>query len=381
VGIQVNDTGLNMQTRRQFLNLTAMAPLVPSVLKNRKDRGKTSAVARYYRKLEGNRVQCDLCPWHCVVSPGERGHCQVRENRHGTYYSLVYGRISAYHNDPVEKKPFFHFMPGTSAFSIASVGCNVDCKFCQNWEIARRSLDEVPFAAFTPDYVVRYAVSAGSKSIAFTYNEPTVSTEFMYDVADIAHDKGIGNLVVSNGFINEKPLKDLCRKVDAYKIDLKSFDESYYRDVVHGRLNPVLDTIVRLRSYGIWTEIVYLVVPTLNDDPERIKAMAQWLYKEAGPDVPVHFSRFYPRYRLRNLPPTPVSTIETCQKIALDAGMHYVYVGNIPGNRGEHTYCPQCGNRVIERIGYTVTSMNLKNGRCGTCGHEIPGRWEDYNES
>ncbi len=366
-------------TRREFIKrssaLGVCTSLVPCL--NLDALGGTSSLkeARYYEKLSNNRIQCHLCPWDCIVEAGKRGHCQVRENRKGTYYSLVYGKISAYHNDPIEKKPFYHFLPSTYSFSIASVGCNVDCKFCQNWELARRSLSEVYTVDFTPEEIIRYAHKANSASIAFTYNEPTIFNEFVYDVADLAQKNGLRTVVVSNGYINKKPLLDLCSKIDAYKVDLKAFTEDYYRDVVNGRLEPVKDTLITLRQEGIWSEIIYLVVPTLNDNMDDIKRMCNWIKNELGDDIPVHFSRFYPKYKLKNLPPTPVETLVEVRKTALDAGLKFVYLGNIPGHEGENTYCPSCNKTLIRRVGYRVYENHIENGTCEYCGEEIPGIW------
>jgi len=362
-------------SRRQFLKTSAAGTFLFFVKTGKKSGIDTIKEARYYKKLNDKKVQCLLCPWQCIVEPGQRGHCQVRENRDGKYYSLVYGRISAYHNDPVEKKPFFHFLPGTTALSIASVGCNVDCKFCQNWEIARRRLKEVPYARFTPEFVIKYAKHWDCASVAFTYNEPTIFNEFVYDVSARAKDNNLRSIIISNGFINKRPIVDLSRVIDAYKVDLKSFDESYYSNIVHGRLKPVLDTLVTLKESGVWTEIVYLVVPTLNDDTVKVREMAVWIKKNIGPDIPLHFSRFYPKYKLKNLPPTPVSTVEKLRNTALDVGLNFVYIGNVPGHEGENTYCPSCGKLVIGRIGFQITTMRLKNGVCEYCGYKLPGVW------
>jgi len=366
-------------TRREFIKkssaITACASFLPYLDFDALKGTSSLKEARYYEKLSDNRIQCHLCPWNCIVEPGKRGHCQVRENKKGTYYSLVYGKISAYHNDPIEKKPFFHFLPSTYAFSIASVGCNVDCLFCQNWEIARRGLKEVYTVDFTPEDIVQYAQRVNSASIAFTYNEPTIFNEFVYDVADLAQKNRLKTVVVSNGFINKKPLLDLCSKIDAYKVDLKAFTEKYYQDVVHGRLEPVKDTLITLRQEGIWIEIVYLMVPTLNDNMDDIKKMCNWIKNELGDDIPLHFSRFYPKYKLKNLPPTPVKTLVEARKTALDAGLKFVYLGNIPGHEGENTYCPSCNKTLIRRVGYRVYENHMKNGTCEYCGENIPGIW------
>jgi len=332
--------------------------------------------ARYYQKLENKTIQCNLCPWQCVVESGKLGHCRVRKNINGTYYSLVYGRIAAQHNDPIEKKPFYHFLPTTNAFSIATAGCNVSCKFCQNWELAHRDPDEIFFAVLKPEEIVRLAKQQNSRSIAYTYNEPTIFTEFMLDTSMMAKEQGIRNVVKSNGFINKKPLLDLCKVLDAYSVDLKAFTQKYYSDLVGGRLAPVLDSLVTLKSQDVWTEIVYLVVPTLNDDEKEIRDMVQWIRKELGEDVPLHFSRFYPKYRLRNLPPTPVTTLEKCRQIALDSGLHYVYMGNVPGHSGGNTTCPNCKKMILGRVGYQVFENHINQGTCEFCGTPIAGVWK-----
>ena len=367
-------------SRRKFLQTSAVVAAGVSLAPLSgfsKSRGKLAhKEARYYKKLPDKSVQCELCPWRCVVRPGQRGHCEVRKNINGTYYSLVYGRVAAYHNDPIEKKPFFHFLPGSTAFSIATAGCNVDCKFCQNWEIAQRKPEDIPNVAFSPEEIVYYAKQWNCKSIAYTYNEPTIFTEFIYDVAARGRKEGVRSVVISNGFINKKPLLDLCKVLDAYKVDLKAFTEEYYNNVVGGRLAPVLDTLVTLKSQGMWTEIVYLVVPTLNDDEKKVKQMVKWILRELGPDVPLHFSRFYPKYKLKNLPPTPISTLDKLRNIGIDGGLHYVYVGNVPGHPGENTYCPNCHKLIIGRVGYQIFENHVVNGKCSFCGQKIPGVWE-----
>ena len=367
-------------TRRQFLQQSAAIAACTICIPlsgYSKSRGRLSSKeARYYTKLPDKKVQCKLCPHRCIVRPGKRGNCETRENRDGIYYSLVYGRIATHHKDPIEKKPFYHFLPGCTAFSIATAGCNVDCKFCQNWELAQRRPDDLPNVAFTPVELVHSAKRWNCETIAFTYNEPTVLNEFVFDVASEVRNQGLKTVIISNGFINEKPLRDLCRVIDAYKVDLKSFSKEYYRDVVGGMLTPVLDTLVTLKSQGVWTEIVYLTVPTLNDDPTKCKEMVKWIVEELGPDVPVHFSRFYPKYKLKNLPPTPIATLEKLRNVALDGGLHYVYLGNVPGHSGENTTCPHCRNLIIGRSGYEIFENRVVNGKCHFCGQEISGVWE-----
>ncbi|MBN2416160.1 AmmeMemoRadiSam system radical SAM enzyme [bacterium] len=331
--------------------------------------------ARYWDKLPGKQVQCRLCPWRCTVKPGQRGRCQVRRNIDGTYYSLVYGRIAAIHRDPIEKKPFFHFLPGSSAFSLATAGCNFDCSFCQNWTLARKRPDDIPSTAYTPADIVASARKTGDASIAYTYNEPTIYNEFITDTTRLAKPAGLRTVLISNGFINREPLRELTGLIDAYKVDLKSFSEEYYLNVVKGRLAPVLETLETLRSDNIWTEIVYLTVPTLNDDTAQVKKMVTWIRTTLGPDVPVHFTRFHPNYRLTNLPSTPVETLERLRATALEGGLHYAYIGNVPGHEGENTYCHSCGKRLITRIGFVIYENRLESGACGYCGTPIPGIW------
>jgi pyruvate formate lyase activating enzyme len=331
--------------------------------------------ARFYEKLPNKTVQCKLCPRGCVVGDGGRGHCRVRENRGGTYYSLVHSRVCAAHIDPIEKKPFFHFHPGIVAFSIATAGCNVNCKFCQNWEISQATPEELPAKYLPPREVAGLAKQYQCPAVAFTYSEPTVFNEFVTDAADAAHAEGVKSVVVSNGFIQQEPLKKLCQHVDAIKIDLKAFSPAYYRDVVNAELQPVLDTLVTTRKQAKWMEIVHLVVPTLNDGDTEFRDLARWIKSNLGTEVPVHFTRFQPLYLLKNLPPTPVETLERAKAIADAEGLQYVYIGNVPGHPAENTYCPKCRRLLIERAGFTITQMHLRKGRCEYCQHAIPGVW------
>jgi pyruvate formate lyase activating enzyme len=373
--------------RRRFLALAAIpcaacavaacfpalspAPLHASLLPPSDD----AVEARFYDKLASKKVQCRLCPRQCVVAPQQRGHCKVRENRGGTYYSLVHSRLCTAHVDPIEKKPFFHFRPGTLALSVATGGCNVNCKFCQNWEISQAAPQELRRQYVTPSDLAATAKQSGCPTLAYTYSEPIIASEYYLDCAEAGHSLGIKSVFVSNGFILREPLNRLCDRLDAIKIDLKAFSESYYREVVNAELKPVLDTLVTIRKRGVWLEIVYLVVPTLNDSDGEFKAMAKWVKSELGSDVPVHFTRFYPLYRLKNLPPTAVETLERAKAIADSESLHYVYVGNVPGHPGEHTYCPKCRHVVVERAGFTVRKLQLKNGKCGFCQQAIAGIW------
>jgi pyruvate formate lyase activating enzyme len=331
--------------------------------------------AQYFETLPHKKIRCKLCPRDCVIDDMERGYCGVRENRGGKYYTLVHSRPCSYHVDPIEKKPFFHVLPGTLAFSIATAGCNVNCKFCQNWEISQARPEQLRSTYMPPDQVASLAERSNSRSIAYTYSEPVIFYEYMMDCAEAGRDRGVLSVVVTGGYINEKPLKELCARVDAIKVDLKSYSEDYYRDVVNGELRPVLDALVTMRQADVWTEIVYLVVPTLNDGDEELSKLARWIKANLGVDVPVHFTRFHPQYLLKNLPATPVATLERAKAIADAEGLRYVYVGNVPGHPAENTYCPGCGRIVVERMGYMVKKTNIRNGSCTHCDRNIAGVW------
>lgn len=332
--------------------------------------------ARFYEKHPDREIECTLCPRNCKLGDKERGYCGVRENIGGTYYTLVYGKACAVHADPIEKKPFFHFLPGSRALSIATAGCNVNCKFCQNWEISQVRPEQIKHIDLPPKEVAKAASQNNCAVIAYTYSEPIVFYEYMFDTAVQARKKGIKNVVVTGAHINSEPLKKLIEVVDAIKIDLKSFSQDFYSQYVRGELQPVLDAIKVVAASPVWLEIVYLVIPTLNDQPLEIKKLCQWLAQEIGPDIPIHFSRFHPSYLLKNLPPTPVSTLEKARNIALAEGLNYCYIGNVPGHEAENTYCPQCHRITVRRRGYQIEDTNLKAGRCRFCQTQIPGIWQ-----
>jgi pyruvate formate lyase activating enzyme len=332
--------------------------------------------AQFYEKLPHKKIRCKLCPRECVIDESERGYCGVRENRGGTYYTLVHSRVCAAHVDPIEKKPFFHFHPGTLAFSIATAGCNVNCKMCQNWEISQSRPEQVSSTYLPPKNLASLAQQNRCPSIAYTYSEPVIFYEYVRDAADAGHALGIKSAVVTGGFIQQEPLKKLCQSVDAIKVDLKAFSEKYYKEVVNGELKPVLEALVTMRKLGMWTEIVSLLVPTLNDSDAELRGLAQWVKSNLGADVPLHFSRFYPQYLLKDLPPTPLETLERAKAIADAEGLHYVYLGNIPGHPAENTYCPKCRRVVVERIGFTIQAMHLQKGKCEYCQQAIPGVWQ-----
>lgn len=331
--------------------------------------------ARYYKKHPDREIECVLCPRMCRLGDKERGYCGVRENDGGAYYTLVYGKACAANIDPIEKKPFFHFLPGTNAFSIATAGCNVNCKFCQNWRISQVRAEQVESFDLPPADVARTAKKYSCPSIAYTYTEPVVFIEYLIDSAVEARKLGIKNCVVTGGHINPEPLRDLLEVVDAVKIDLKAFNQNFYSNYVRGELEPVLEAIKTVRQSSVWLEIVYLVIPTLNDQPKEIREMCRWLVREVGPDVPLHFSRFMPMYLVKNIPPTPVSNLERAHGIALGEGLRYVYIGNVPGHQAENTFCPRCRRPVIERTGFQVRQVNLAAGACKFCQNPIPGYW------
>jgi len=340
------------------------------------ERGRAGRKASpYFIPLAGGAVQCTLCPHGCEVSPGERGLCRVRENVNGQYTSLVYGNPCAVHVDPIEKKPFFHVLPATLSFSVATAGCNLDCKFCQNWEISQASPDDTQNYDLPPAAVVEAALLSECRSVASTYVEPTIFIEYMLDMGRLARERGLLNVMHSNGFINGPPLKDLCAVLDAACIDLKGFSDDYYRDMTGGRLQPVLDTLKRLREWGVHTEIVNLLVTGKNDTPEAIRALCRWIKAELGADAPLHFTRFMPLYKLKSLEPTPIPTLERAWAIGREEGLHFVYIGNVPGHEAEHTVCPKCHARIIERRGYRILAQRLRDGRCEACGTAIAGIW------
>ena len=331
--------------------------------------------AMFWEKLAENQVRCTLCPRECVVADVERGYCGVRENQGGEYQTLVYGALCSANVDPIEKKPLFHYIPGSTAFSIATAGCNIECKFCQNWRISQFRPEQVESVLITPEKLVAVCKSRRAHTIAYTYSEPVIFYEYMHDTAALARRHGIGSVMISNGYIQEKPLRQLCRHLTGVKIDLKAFTETFYTQWCAGHLKPVLATLEILKDIGIWFELVVLIIPTLNDSPDEIKQMSKWVLKHLGPNVPMHFTRFHPTYRVTNLPRTPIPTLERCREIALDAGVHYVYAGNVPMHPGENTYCHSCGHELIQRVGFRVTSNTIKSGKCPKCGTKIPGVW------
>jgi pyruvate formate lyase activating enzyme len=331
--------------------------------------------ARWQKPLGGGLAECGVCARACAIAPGERGHCQTRENRAGTIHTLTYARGCAVGLDPVEKKPFFHVLPGRMAFSIATPGCNLHCRCCQNWQIAQARPEDVPTTFLPPAAVVAAARERGAPLVACTYTEPTISAEYVADVASAGRRAGVRTLVVSNGYLQEAPLAALCREIAAFKVDLKGFDAAFYRMHTGGELRHVQETLRRLRRLGTWTEIVTLVIPTQNDSVAETRALARFVRDELGPDVPLHFTRFHPAWRLSNLPPTPVPTLERCRRVAIEEGLHFVYLGNVPGHPGENTYCPGCGRELVRRVGMAAVAIAIEKDACPACRRRIPGVW------
>jgi len=320
-------------------------------------------------------VICSLCPNFCVLRDGQRGTCKVRINLGGKLRTLVYGKPLAIHVDPIEKKPLFHVLPGTRAFSIATAGCNLGCIFCQNWQISQAFPEKSRHTNATPEQVVATARKYGCQSIAYTYTEPTIFYEYMLDTARLARKAGLKNLWITCGYINEEPLRELCKYLDAANVDLKGFTDEFYQKYCYGHLQPVLNTLKILKQERVWFEITNLVIPAVNDDVDTIRRMCQWIVKNLGPDVPVHFSRFHGDYKMRNTPGTPTRTLEQAAEIARKAGIHYVFVGNVRLPGREDTVCPKCGKVLVQRDAYVIRQNNIVNGKCRFCGNSIPGVW------
>ena len=328
-----------------------------------------------YTKLDNKLVMCGICPNRCLLSPGDRSVCRSKVNMDGVLYSLTYGNPCSVNVDPIEKKPLFHFKPRSKAFSIATTGCNFRCLNCQNWEISQAKPHEVRHYELFPAEVIQGARRTGCASIAYTYSEAVTFFEYMIDTARLARDEKIANLWISNGYINPKPLVELCSVLDAANINLKTFSDAIYRKLNGGRLQPVLNTFKTLHEQKIHFEMTNLVVPGYADDAEMVKQMCQWILTTLGPDYPLHFLRFFPQYKLDRLPATPISTLIRFRKLAMAEGIHYVYVGNVAYPEGSNTYCHNCKKLLIERIGYFIQTYDLNENRCKYCGTVIPGRW------
>lgn len=367
------------QTRRDFIKLAGSICLTggfgfaPSrLLGNPK---VSNIEARFYEKLPEGKVRCLLCPNFCVRGNGETGQCRVRENVNGTYVTRVYGNPCVIAIDPAEKCPLFHYQLPTPTFSIATAGCNLFCHYCQNWQFSQKGPAETQNYSLSPAQVIEKALEYKSGAISFFYTEPTIYIEYLIDIAIRAREASLPCIMVTGGYINPEPLKELLPLIDAYVVGLKGFNNDYFREHIGGSLEPVLEALKLIHSSGKHLEIVTLLVPTLNDQPEAIKSEIEWIRKNLGLSVPLHFTRFNPQYKLKGLPPTPVSTLDRARKEALKAGMQYVYTGNIPGHEGNHTYCPKCNKIAVERLSFKVLKNNHKNGVCDNCGFQLHGKW------
>ena len=330
--------------------------------------------AAYYISNPDGMVVCVLCPHRCKIDEAKCGRCRSRMNRGGHLYSLAYARICAMHADPMEKKPLFHFLPGATCFSIASAGCNLSCLNCQNWSVSQVSPMEIPSQTLLPEDCVRLAKKYGCRAVAYTYTEPLTYLEYVRDCASACQEAGLKNVLVTAGYVNEAPLRDLLPFIDAVNIDLKSFSDEVYRKVSRVRLQPILDTLLAMRDAGVWIEITRLLIPGISDGEEDIRAMCHWLMEHGFADNPLHISRFFPRYKLQDIDATPLSALLSARRMAQEEGMRFVYIGNTSLMDAENTYCPKCGSLQVKREGYAVSSGNF-SGICPACGADIAGVW------
>jgi len=321
------------------------------------------------------KVQCQLCPKQCIIAPGQSGECRVRINIDGILKTVVYGFPCSVHIDPIEKKPLFHFLPATKILSVATVGCNLHCKNCQNWEISQANPEQTSAVFCPPKKLVELTRYHNCLSLAYTYTDPIVFYEYTLDSAKLARQADIRNVLVTAGYINTQPWRELLKYVDAANIDLKSISDDFYRSVCSGTLKPVQNALVEAAASGILLEVTNLVIPTLNDKPEQIRELVRWLKANLPGHTPLHFSVFFPRYQMRNLPPTPLKTLDMARQIALSEGLQYVYIGNILSQTGQNTYCPGCNKLLIERSGYTILQNLLEDGCCPDCAKKIYGVW------
>jgi pyruvate formate lyase activating enzyme len=337
----------------------------------------SNVTARYWKPVEGDEIKCLLCPRHCQIRDGERGLCGARENVGGQYVSKVYGRPAAVKGDPMEKGPFFHFLPATKTLSLGTAGCNLTCLYCQSWQFAQRRPEQTDNETLLPADLVAQVQKYGLRSITFTYSEPIVAIEYVMDTAKLARAAGIRTCIHTAGSVAPEPLRDLTKVLDAINIDFKAYSAKFYEEVVGGHMDDVLQSIGTVAASDCWLELTNLVIPGYNDNPAGFRAMCAWIYKNVGPDVPLHVSRFFPAYRLRNTEATSAEALRDLRKIGFEEGLRYVYLGNMAGDPGESTYCPKCGIQLIRRIGYDVSNvgLNLAKGKCVKCGLAIPGLW------
>ncbi|MGR3218251.1 MAG: AmmeMemoRadiSam system radical SAM enzyme [Candidatus Anammoxibacter sp.] len=334
---------------------------------------KWSREADHYEQYK-NMIRCKLCPHECILKENDRGFCRTRVVKKDKLFTVAYGNPCAVHIDPVEKKPLFHFLPSTSILSVATAGCNLRCLNCQNWEISQSRPGDTRNFDLMPENLAVSTKTRNIPSIAYTYSDPVIFYEYVIDSARIAKRLGIKNVLVTAGYVNEDPLREICKVVDAANVDLKSFNNGFYKKVSKATLSPVLNCLKVMREEGVWIEVTRLIIPTLSDDLDDIKRMCEWMVRELGEYTPLHLSRFHPSYKLKMLYPTPVETLVRASEVARNAGLQFVYVGNIPGHNSEDTICPRCKETIINREGYHIHKNGLNDGRC-KCGEEIPGVW------
>ncbi len=328
--------------------------------------------ASLYDQAGDSRVKCNVCSWRCVIPEGKLGFCRTRKNMGGKLYTLIYGSVTSAAADAIEKKPLYHFLPGTLSYSLGSVSCNFRCKNCQNWTISQVGLEESRVMEILPEEAVREAVYQGCRSISWTYNEPAIWHEYTYDTAKLAREEGLKTVYVTNGYITPEALERISPYLDAYRVDIKSMDNSVYREVCGASLEPVLVSARLARKLGMHVEVVNLVIPTVNDTRDDFQRLSVWVKENLGEDTPVHFTRFHPFYKMAGLPSTPVETLELAYNVAREEGIKYPYLGNVPGHRYENTYCPGCGLLLIDRFGFTIRRYQIKGGRCPGCDEKIP---------
>jgi len=321
-------------------------------------------------------IQCELCPKYCLIKPGRSGECRIRVNLNEKLTTVVYGFPCAIHIDPVEKKPLFHFLPGSKILSLATVGCNLHCRNCQNWEISQQNPEDSSAVPMSPRDLIKQAARYQCPSLAYTYTDPVVYYEYARDTAKLAKSQKLRNVLVTAAYINPKPWKQLLQYIDAANIDLKGINDDFYQKVCGATLKPVQEALVAAKEAGVMVEVTNLIIPTLNDHPGDLRKLCRWLKENMGADTPLHFSRFFPRYQMRNLPQTPPKTLDLARKIAREEGLNYVYIGNILSKQGQNTYCPKCGSLLIERSGYRVLRQRIKDGKCPDCQEKIYGVWQ-----
>jgi len=360
-----------------FLLFGFFAFLLFNMHKEGKVKDVLTREAMFYQKLEDNSVKCGICFRGCIIKEGKRGFCRNRENRQGLLYNLVYGRPSAVHIDPIEKEPQLHFLPGSRILCLGTAGCNFQCQHCHNWHLSQRSIEQMEYVYdLAPLEVIEIALKRNIPTLSFTYNEPISFYEYVYDIAKLAKKNGLRVIWHSNGSMNPEPLRELLKYTDAVTIDLKGFTNKFYSRASSARLEPVLETLKTIRQAGIHLEITNLIIPTLNDNSEDLRRMCEWIKDNLGSDVPLHFCRFSPAYKLTALPSTPISKLEEAYAIAEEVGLNYVTIGNVPGHIYNSTFCPNCKKILIHRWHFEVLENNIIDGRCKFCNAKIPGIWK-----